>query len=370
MSLSVDNVKEPASSQESVLASQWTLHWRHLAKMRIRTQEVGNLLDVFIVSAVGMILIIRMILRLTGYPQMGGRHLHIAHMLWGGLLMMASLILMQSVILPWARRVGAFIGGMGFGLFIDELGKFITRDNNYFFKPTFALIYLFFMIFYFGTRSLLRMSDLSPSEKLANAIEYLKVAAIHPLGEGEKQKALHWVSQSDPQNPYTEPVRALLEKAPTRSERSPFFWERWARWCRRAYLRWTDTPSFPHTIAALFFAVALLNFVDLPREAFTLLDMGSLGFSDWAATLSGAISTGLIAIGDYNLLRNQTLKAYRYFDRALRVAILVGQVFVFVQIQLKGILSLLLLLFLFVSLRYMIAQEERKQRAKVLAEQT
>ncbi len=37
-------------------------------------------------------------------PELGGHGLHIAHLLWGG-------------------------------FFIDELGKFITQDNDYFFKP-------------------------------------------------------------------------------------------------------------------------------------------------------------------------------------------------------------------------------------------
>lgn len=44
------------------------------------------------------------------------------------------------------QRLCALIGGIGFGLFIDELGKFITRDNNYFFQPTIGLIYAVFAI--------------------------------------------------------------------------------------------------------------------------------------------------------------------------------------------------------------------------------
>ena len=50
----------------------------------------------FLVAGVASILAIRVYLILTGYPQLGGGGLHIAHMLWGGLLMLVALILMLA----------------------------------------------------------------------------------------------------------------------------------------------------------------------------------------------------------------------------------------------------------------------------------
>src|SRR5882672_11270638 len=96
--------------------------WRNT----IRSVEIGELQDTFLVSAVVMILVIRLQLFLTHYPQLGSGKLHIAHLLWGGLLMMLAVLLLISFLGRTVRTAGAIAGGLGFGFFIDELGKFIT----------------------------------------------------------------------------------------------------------------------------------------------------------------------------------------------------------------------------------------------------
>jgi len=70
------------------------------------------------------------------------------------LLMMfaANVVLLVSFGQRW-MRLCALLAGTGFGLFIDEVGKFITADNNYFFKPALSVIYICFLVL-FGLRGL------------------------------------------------------------------------------------------------------------------------------------------------------------------------------------------------------------------------
>lgn len=130
-------------------------------------------LEWFLLTAVTTILVIRTQLWLTHYPQLGGDGLHIAHLLYGGIFMVIALWFGLIYLNRWSRAVTAIVGGIGFGFFIDELGKFITSDNNYFFKPAAGLIYVIFIIMFLIIRELSRRQRLNPRTALANALSLL-----------------------------------------------------------------------------------------------------------------------------------------------------------------------------------------------------
>ncbi len=88
----------------------------------------------------------RSILYLTGYPQIGGGGLHIAHVLWGGLFLFTGVLLLVTFINQKVFLLSAIFSGIGVGLFIDEVGKFITASNDYFFPAAAPIIYSFFLL--------------------------------------------------------------------------------------------------------------------------------------------------------------------------------------------------------------------------------
>ncbi|MFQ5942530.1 MAG: hypothetical protein ACE5JF_03145 [Anaerolineales bacterium] len=88
----------------------------------------------------------RLFLELTGYPQLGDAELHIAHVLWGGLLLFIAALLPLIYANRWVYDVSAILAGLGVGLFIDEVGKFITQSNDYFYPAAAPIIYAVFLL--------------------------------------------------------------------------------------------------------------------------------------------------------------------------------------------------------------------------------
>ena len=116
----------------------------------------------------------RVFLHLTGYPQIGNDVLHIAHALWGGLLLFVAVLLLVMLTNRWAIKTSALLSGIGIGLFIDEVGKFITQTNDYFFPPALSLIYGFFILNVFIYLYFRRPHQKDPRKAMYHAFEGLE----------------------------------------------------------------------------------------------------------------------------------------------------------------------------------------------------
>ncbi len=172
---------------------------------------MSHLLDTFLMCAVLTILIVRTELYLTNYPQVGGHGLHIAHLLWGGLLMLIAQIILLAFVVPSARIVAAVLGGIGFGLFMDEVGKFVTSDNNYFFKPSAAIMYCVFIAIFVTVRQIDRGRVFTKREYLLNAIEMVKDVPMVRLGHERRGRALACSARAEQSDPLVPHLRRMLD---------------------------------------------------------------------------------------------------------------------------------------------------------------
>ena len=183
-----------------------------LTKFIIRYSEAGDLLEIFLVSAVVSLISIRVYLSLTSFPQIGVGDFHIAHMLWGGFGMMVALLSMFVLLNNEIKYFSAVIGGVGFGAFIDELGKFITADNNYFFQPTVALIYVIFVLIFLLARFFENNQKMTNKEYIINTLEIVKDIFSHDFDSDDKKKALKYLQKLDSKDPFIKDLHRLIKR--------------------------------------------------------------------------------------------------------------------------------------------------------------
>ena len=56
----------------------------------VKREDAEHYLLLTLLSFAASVTLTRLFLSLSGYPQIGGGELHVAHMLWGGLLLFAA----------------------------------------------------------------------------------------------------------------------------------------------------------------------------------------------------------------------------------------------------------------------------------------
>lgn len=331
----------------------------------IRNIYFQDLIEDFLVSAVAAILGIRMFLRLTGYPQIGSDSMHISHMLWGGLLLFLAIFILLTFLNVQTKHVAAILGGLGFGAFIDELGKFITRDNNYFYEPAFAVIYCVFISIYIIQRIISRKS-FTPKEYLVNSLELIKEAVINDLDSEEKKRALEFLKKADPNDAITQNLETLYSSLDTIPPPKPHIWIWIYGQFKHLYKRLIATPYFNTGLIIFFVAKSVISsfeafglFLSAYRiyvsPSVSVLDQYN-SVSDLAYLLAANIA-GLLVIAGVVTLRRNRLEAFRWFKRSLLVSILLTQVFVFYRDQLSAFIGLVFNIVLLLTFNYMLTEE-------------
>lgn len=331
----------------------------------VRNAQAGSLLEAFLVSAAAAVLGIRFFLGLTGYPQLGGAGLHIAHMLWGGLLMLVSVVILLGFLSAPLTRLAAVIGGLGFGAFIDELGKFVTSDNDYFFRPAVALIYAVFVVLFLAFRTLDVSRPLTRQEYVVNALELIKELVREDLDEVEKGKVDNYLSQGDPKDPLVVALRDVLSRIQPIPLRPPGLVGRIRRRLHSFYSDLIAWRWFGFGIIAFFtsYSVVTLSYILVASVARPTLaeTWASLigNVPELAVLISSCLATGCIAVGIVTLKWSR-LRAYQMFRLALLVSIFFTQFFSFYLQQLAALLGFGLNVLTLEAIRYLIREEANK----------
>ena len=186
----------------------------HAVRQPVRRPRVEEYLLLTLLSFALSVSLTRLFLALTGYPQLGGGTLHISHVLWGGLLLFIAAMLPLVWANRWVYRVVAILAGVGIGLFIDEVGKFITQTYDYFFPPAAPIVYAFFLICVLVYLQLSRPQPRHTRSELYAALEMMEDVLDHDLDVHEQAEIitrLTYVVQQDDNPELTRLANELLD---------------------------------------------------------------------------------------------------------------------------------------------------------------
>jgi hypothetical protein len=341
----------------------------------VRNVEFSRLFDSFFISAVSTILLVRFYLIITGYPQIGGSTLHISHLLPGTILMLASILIMLAAVNRAARDFGAVLAGIGFGLSWDELGKFITQTNNYFFKPTLGLIYLTFVLLYLLARYA-GQKRLSQDDYIANAIDLIKEAAIKDLDSWEYEHAKELMLHVSPNHVLYQPTMEMLKKVKPTSQRKPLLIDKIVAIVMKPVHRLSEWRYFTRMFVFVAITYGVVNIVVTFAYLYGAFNAEHINLSilkgnesDLAGALSALITVVLLSCGAYYYWRGKHKRAYELFESGLLIEIFVGQIILFFKSPQVAVIGLLVTLFILVNVKLLSVEEaHQKMRTKKLPE--
>ena len=308
---------------------------------------------------------LRGILMLTDYAQIGNDAVHIGHVLWGGLALFAAALLLLVVSNRWALVLGAVLSGGGVGLFIDEVGKFVTQSNDYFTPAAAPIIYALFLatvLVYLRVRrppardvrgelyrALEQMSGVLDHEmsrhdlnELARRLEQIQASAHDEAGHRLAASLLAFVEAERPR---------IVELQPGRMQR---LFAHVRAWARRVFTRSRLHAFLVFTLVVggvyAVLDMALLAFLavspastatELLRELVSPGELAALGDKIWfsvRAVLEGGVGVAMLTGGVLMGLRREW-RGLSIAVAGLIVELTVVNLLVFYQDQFKALVG-------------------------------
>lgn len=320
-----------------------------LIRREYAEQYSENVIITFVITLLG----IRLFLELTGYPQIAPGNLHFAHALWGGLfLLIASLIVLiyrnQSLL-----TLSAILTGVGWAFFIDEVGKFITADSDYFFRPAAPIIYLTFLCLWFIAARVRELGGRSPNAQLYHILDRFEEvieASIDPDDLMRMRQRLQQLSQERQDGITDELAQALLhfverEDIKTR-EAQPSSLARWVLRLRRAtdqFLLSERAIRYVFPVVLVLYALLLVVSVVAQLLPFALPDLkttlhSGLDVSPFSSSANTVLFVAMNVLWAFvavwfllasRHLLSQRAQGWRMAHRALTVSIVAADLLFF-----------------------------------------
>jgi hypothetical protein len=230
------------------------------------------------------------------------------------------------------------------------------------------------VVLFLATREIRRFRRLSPEESLVNAVELAEKLAMARLTADDRDRALRFLAAADQAHPLVAPLRATFVAAALAP--SSFARVRWVGSAGgRRYAAIVSSRWFRRILAAIFILTGL-GFVLTTIATLALLGGAFFGVADAQAALDEATSGGtiasviqavagvvagvLIAKGVFALRRSR-VKAYRAFELAILVDLLLAQPFAFLDVGFGAAVDVFIDLALLATLRYLQNQERKLQ---------